>query len=76
MTSSAIVVLTAFLDSPNLPKEGLSGLKRNLITFRGTGKKRTENTKYDLNDVLSYQIIFWLPVAFQCTLNVLNQSQV
>ena len=28
VTSSAIVVLTAFLDSPNLPKEGLSGLKR------------------------------------------------
>ena len=27
VTSSAIVVLTAFLDSPNLPKEGLSGLK-------------------------------------------------
>ena len=25
--SSAIVVLTALLDSPNLPKEGLSGLK-------------------------------------------------
>ena len=28
VTSSAIVVLTAFLDSPNLPKESLSGLKR------------------------------------------------
>ena len=27
VTSSATVVLTAFLDSPNLPKEGLSGLK-------------------------------------------------
>ena len=27
VTSSAIVVLTAFLDSPNFPKEGLSGLK-------------------------------------------------
>ena len=27
VTSSAIVVLTAFLDSPNLPKEGLSELK-------------------------------------------------
>ena len=27
VTSSAIVVLTAFLDSTNLPKEGLSGLK-------------------------------------------------
>ena len=27
VTSFAIVVLTAFLDSPNLPKEGLSGLK-------------------------------------------------
>ena len=27
VTSSAIDVLTAFLDSPNLPKEGLSGLK-------------------------------------------------
>ena len=27
VTSSAMVVLTAFLDSPNLPKEGLSGLK-------------------------------------------------
>ena len=27
VTSSAIVVLTAFLDSPNLLKEGLSGLK-------------------------------------------------
>ena len=27
VTSSAIVVLTAFLDFPNLPKEGLSGLK-------------------------------------------------
>ena len=27
VTSSAIVGLTAFLDSPNLPKEGLSGLK-------------------------------------------------
>ena len=32
----------------------------NLIIFRGTGNKRTENTKYNLNDVLSYQIIFWL----------------
>ena len=30
VTSSAIVVLTGFLDSPNLPKEGLSGLKGNL----------------------------------------------
>ena len=29
VTSSAIVVLSAFLDSPNLPKEGLSGLKGN-----------------------------------------------
>ena len=27
VTSSAIVVLTAFLDSPNLPKGGLSGFK-------------------------------------------------
>ena len=27
VTPSAIVVLTPFLDSPNLPKEGLSGLK-------------------------------------------------
>ena len=27
VTSSVIVVLTAFLDSPNLLKEGLSGLK-------------------------------------------------
>ena len=27
VTSSAIVVLTSFLDSPNLPKEDLSGLK-------------------------------------------------
>ena len=27
VTSSAIVVLTAFLDSPNLPKKGLSVLK-------------------------------------------------
>ena len=27
VTSSAIVVLTAFLDSPNFPKEILSGLK-------------------------------------------------
>ena len=27
VTSSAIVVLTIFFDSPNLPKEGLSGLK-------------------------------------------------
>ena len=27
VTSSAIVFLTSFLDSPNLPKEGLSGLK-------------------------------------------------
>ena len=31
MTSSAIVVLTAFLDSPNLPKEGLNGLKGNFL---------------------------------------------
>ena len=30
VTSSAIVVLTAFLDSPNLSKEGLSGLKGKL----------------------------------------------
>ena len=29
VTSSAIVVLTAFLDNPNLPKEGLSVLKGN-----------------------------------------------
>ena len=27
VTSSAIVVFTAFLDNPNLPEEGLSGLK-------------------------------------------------
>ena len=27
VTSSAIVVLTAYLDSPSLPKESLSGLK-------------------------------------------------
>ena len=27
VTSSAIVVLTAFLDNPSLPKEGLRGLK-------------------------------------------------
>ena len=60
MTSSAIVVLTAFLDSPNLSKEGLSGLKGK---FRGTGKKRTGNTKYDLNDVLFYQIIFWFAIG-------------
>ena len=26
-----IVVLTPFLDSPNLPKEGLSGLKGNFL---------------------------------------------
>ena len=31
VTSSAIVVLTAFLDSLNLPKEGLSGLKGNFL---------------------------------------------
>ena len=30
----------------------------NSITFRGTGKKSNENTNYDLNDVLFYQIIF------------------
>ena len=35
MTSSAIVVLTAFLDSPNLPKEGLSGVKGK-ISWRDT----------------------------------------
>ena len=35
VTSSAIVVLTAFLDSPNLPKEGLSGLKGN-FSWRDT----------------------------------------
>ena len=41
-----------------------------MITFRGTGKKRTENTKYDLDDVLSYQITFWptsgIPVHIKC----------
>ena len=41
-----------------------------MITFRGTGKKRTENTKYDLNDVLFYHIIFWFtsgsPMHFKC----------
>ena len=40
------------------------------MTFRGTGRKRTENTKYDLNDVLSYQIIFWftsgIPMHIKC----------
>ena len=35
VTSSAIVVLIAFLDSPNLPKEGLSGLKGK-ISWRDT----------------------------------------
>ena len=38
--------------------------------FRGTGKKRTENTKCDSNDVLSYQIIFWftsgIPMHIKC----------
>ena len=42
----------------------------NLITFRGTGKKSTENIKYDLNDVKSYQIIFWftsgIPMHIKC----------
>ena len=33
--ASAIVVLTGFLDSPNLPKEGLSGLKGN-FSWRDT----------------------------------------
>ena len=28
-----------------------------MVTFRGTDKKRTENTKYDLNDVSFYHII-------------------
>ena len=35
VTSSAIVVLTTFLDSPNLPKEDLSGL-RGKFSWRDT----------------------------------------
>ena len=41
-----------------------------MITFRGTGQKRTENTKYDLNDVLYYHIICRFtsgsPMHFKC----------
>ena len=43
---------------------------QNLRTFTGTGKKGTENTKYYLNAVLAYQIIFWLtsgiPMHIKC----------